>query len=74
MDEMATNNMDIRCTTAFLGSQTCKGGAKLSMGIDLATHSDICNGVFGEPSHYVITYVVNREQFLKLKNNENGAK
>lgn len=67
MNEMAKSNMDIKSTTHIMGTAICRGGAKLTMGYDKETHHVVANSVFGDPTHYVIAYVINREQFDKLK-------
>lgn len=71
MQEMASANMDIRCTTHFVGGKTVKAGGEISFGIDRETFDKVVTPMVvtdEKPKYYLIAYIVNKEQFDKIKN------
>jgi hypothetical protein len=68
MQEMGGKNMDIRMTGTVIGAQQVKAGGHITFGVDSATFQIIINQMAtGETTHYVAMYVVNKEQFDKIK-------
>lgn len=71
MQEMASQNMDIRCSASLIEVKKVKGGASISFGIDDATGQMLMREfAANNVEHYCIMYVVNKEQFDKLKNGQ----
>jgi hypothetical protein len=71
IDKMASENMDVRmCGNENLrNAQLCKGGGLITIGVPADTYDIIANQMAnGNNTHYVALYVINKEQFLKIKN------
>lgn len=69
MNEMSANNMDISMCGDIVQSQVAKGGGKVTVGVPEKIHHIIANQLFtGNTTHYVALYIVNKEQFDKLRN------
>lgn len=72
LQEMASQNLDIRSFTHLLGGKKAKGGGILEIGVDSATFQTLAVQMFSsKTTHYVVTYIVNKEEFDKLKAVEN---
>lgn len=66
MSEMASKNMGIRMTPHFVEAKLAKGGGHVTMGVDAAViHDLVFSDKFG-----VALYIVDFEQFSKLKNQQ----
>lgn len=70
MNQMVSEGLDIKCTTTLTDAKTVKGGGILSFGVDSKTLQDIAMPIISQQKekYYVICYVVNSEQFDKIKN------
>jgi hypothetical protein len=71
IDKMASENMDVRMcgNDNLVNAQKCAGGGKITIGVPEDTFQIIINQMAsGETTHYVALYVINKEQFLKIKN------
>ena len=64
--EMSSKNMNIRMTPHFVEAKLAKGGGHVTMGVDQAVIHDL---VFKDKWGLAL-YVVDFEQFIKLKNGE----
>lgn len=72
-DEMYKNNMDIACAVDITNyqRQPKKGGGTVTVGIASPHFDHLINQASlpgAKQTHYAILYVVNKEQFDKLKN------
>lgn len=67
MDEMSKLDQDIRLSTNFVSAELAKGGGHITMGVDSKTIHDLA---FNEGKFLVAIYVIDKEQFHKIKNNE----
>lgn len=75
MDKMAAADMDITTCGDITESKVAKGGGKVTIGVPEKIHHIIANQlVFGQTTHYVALYIVNKEQFDKIKNGNNSKK
>lgn len=67
MSLMVKNNMDIRMSGNIVGAQKVKAGGHITMGIDSQTFHEISMEMAAnDHKHYVVLYVINKEQFDKL--------
>ena len=64
LHEMAEQEMDIRASPHFVSAKLAKGGGHITMGVEAKTIHDLA---LGNGDYLVILYVVDREQFQKLK-------
>jgi hypothetical protein len=68
MDEMSKNNMDIACAVDQLNFQRNKMGGRVTFGVASPQFDHLINqAATGKTTHYAILYIVNKEQFDKLK-------
>jgi hypothetical protein len=68
MQEMAKADMDIACSTNLVGGKKVKQGGIIEIGIAPEVWSVLSEQmVSGNVTHYVIAYIINKEQFDKLK-------
>lgn len=72
MNQMVKDNLDIRCTTTLTGAKTVKQGGEISFGVDKKTLQDLAMplAIGVEEKYYTICYVINVEQFEKIKKEE----
>jgi len=68
MSRMANENMDIRMSGTLVKATTVKLGGHITMGVDKDTLNTIYMSALGSDTHYVVLYVINKEQFDKIKN------
>jgi len=69
MSEMSKRNGDIACSTTIVSCDTVKTGCKVTMGIDKITGQKLMSSMATGNGEYVaILYVVNMEEFNKIKN------
>lgn len=71
MDEMSTNNMDIAAALDITNyqRQTKKNGGLVTFGVASPQFDHLINGAgSGVHTHYAVLYIVNKEQFDKIKN------
>lgn len=65
MDEMATKNLDISCSTTVVQYQTVRAGGHVTMGVSAETiHRMMAD------THIPVFYLINRQQFAQLKATE----
>jgi hypothetical protein len=68
IDEMASKNMDVKMTGNLLKADKRKHGGEITFGVDHETFNQIiAQMATGETTHYVAVYVINKEQFDKIK-------
>lgn len=70
MDEMSKNNMDIACALDVTNyqRQTKKNGGTVTFGVSSPHFDHLINqAASGQTTHYAILYIVNKEQFDKIK-------
>lgn len=72
MSQMAGSNQDIRMSGNFVSVQKVKQGGQVVMGIDDKTLHDLLQSVVDgqDQKYYVALYVVNKQQFDQIKNEE----
>jgi hypothetical protein len=69
IDEMASKNMDVKMSGNLIKADKRKYGGEITFGVDHETFGQIINQmVTGITSHYAVVYVINKEQFDKIKN------
>lgn len=69
MDEMIHNNMDIACAVEQLNFTRNKKGGLVTFGVASPQFDYLINqAANGKTTHYAILYIVNKEQFDKIKN------
>jgi len=69
LQEMSEKNLDIRCTTTVTNIKAVKQGAIITFGIDGATGQQLMvDAAVGSNEFICVCYVVNRKQFLEIKN------
>lgn len=68
IDEMASKNMDVKMSGNVLKADKRKYGGEITFGVDHETFGQIINQMAtGKNTHYVAMYVINKEQFDKIK-------
>lgn len=70
MHEMSDKNMDIACALDLLNFERTpkRGGGKVTIGVANPTFDHLINqAATGNTTHYAVLYVVNKEQFDKIK-------
>lgn len=71
MQEMSENNMDIACASEqlnFTRDEKRKGG-KVTIGVASPQFDYLINqAATDKQTHYAILYIINKEQFDKIKN------
>ncbi len=68
MSEMCKSNKDIKAAYEVIEMKSNKKGGKITFGIDNESYSRLSKGFgLGNPTHYTVCYVINKEQFDKLK-------
>jgi hypothetical protein len=71
IDEMASKNMDVKMTGNLLKADKRKYGGEISFGVDHETFGQIISQMAtGKTTHYVAVYVINKEQFDKIKHSK----
>lgn len=75
MSKMASGNMDIRMSNTVVAADKVSQGGVITMGVDLSTFMDIVKPSLDgtEPKYHVALYVINIEQFNKIRQ-ENETK
>jgi hypothetical protein len=69
MDKMAAADMDITACADITESKVARGGGKVTIGVPKEIHYIIANQLIsGNTTHYVALYIINKEQFDKIKN------
>ena len=70
---MADLKQDIKSSTHFVEARKHKAGGLITIGVDDATFINLSSGVlFNDVSHYVILYVVNKDQYHAIKDKHVG--
>lgn len=70
MNEMAKQNLDIAMFPDLIKADKAKGGGHITFGVPAAPFTTIVNQMFtGNATHYVVVYVINKEQFNQIKDN-----
>jgi len=68
LQEMSQQDMDIKSSCNLVGGRKVKQGAILEIGVDNSTFQQLAlQMATNNVTHYVVTYIVNKEQFDKLK-------
>lgn len=68
LQEMSQQDMDIKSSCNLVGGRKVKQGAILEIGVDYSTFQQLAlQMATNNVTHYVVTYIVNKEQFDKLK-------
>lgn len=72
MSKMSQDGLDIMmCPDIITETKTAKGGGKVTVGVPAEVHHLIANQLFsGNATHYVALYIVNKEQFDAIKNQQ----
>lgn len=73
MQIMSKNNMDIACTGEQVSFNRVpkRGGGEVTFGIGSPQFDHLINqAANGKKTHYAIVYIINKEQFDKIKNDE----
>lgn len=70
MDEMSKNNMDIACAVDITNYQrkNKQNGGTVTIGVASPYFNHLINGAgSGDVTHYAILYIVNKEQYDRIK-------
>ena len=69
MDIMAGKNMGIKMSGAVLGFNSTKKKSTVTIEIDYDTAQMLASEIVeNERKHYIVLYIINKEQFDQIKN------
>lgn len=68
MQEMCDQNLDIACALDLMNFQRSKRGGLVTVGVASPQFDHLINqAATGTTTHYAILYIINKEQFDKIK-------
>ncbi|MDO3641951.1 hypothetical protein [Mucilaginibacter sp. L3T2-6] len=67
LEQMVTQNLDIRSSTNLIEMKTHNAGGLVTMGVDRRSFNDLMRSATIGQTHYCVMYIINKKQFDSIK-------